>query len=135
MNTRIYRVSAKALIFDEDHKILLVKEKRGWELPGGGIEQGESPQETITREITEECGFEIEKINESPSLMWIINRPESSDELDRWRVLIGFETKLKSLEFTPSKEALEYRFVSKEEMEDLDLHPNIEQLPELLTQL
>jgi len=135
MNTRIYRVSAKALVFDENKNILIIRENRGWELPGGGIEQGESPQETIIREMREECGFTIENIDETPSLTWIAHRPESSDDLDKWRLFIGFRVTLKSMEFTPSKECLEYRFVSKEELEDLDLHPNIEKLSELLNQL
>jgi len=135
MNTRIYRVSAKALVFDENKNILIIRENRGWELPGGGIEQGESPQETIIREMKEECGFTIENIDEAPSLTWIVHRPESSDDLDKWRLFIGFRVTLKSMEFTPSKECIEYRFVSKEEILNLSLHPNIEKLPELLDQL
>ena len=104
-------------------------------MPGGGIEQGESPQETITREMKEECGFIIENINETPSLTWIVHRPESSDDLDKWRLFIGFRVTLKSMEFTPSKECIEYRFVSKDELQKLPLHPNIEKLAELLNQL
>jgi len=135
MNTRIYRVSAKALVFNENKNILIIRENRGWELPGGGIEQGESPQETIIREMKEECGFIIENINETPSLTWIVHRPESSDDLDKWRLFIGFRVTLKSMEFTPSKECIEYRFVSKDELQKLPLHPNIEKLAELLNQL
>ncbi len=135
MNTRIYRVSAKALVFDENKNILIIRENRGWELPGGGIEQGESPQEAITREMEEECGFVVENIDDNPSLTWIVHRPESSDDLDKWRLFIGFRVTLKSMEFTPSKECIEYRFVSKDEIIKLSLHPNIEKLPELLDQL
>lgn len=135
MNTRIYRVSAKALVFDENKNILIIRENRGWELPGGGIEQGESPQETIEREMKEECGFTIESIDDNPSLTWIVHRPESSDDLDKWRVFVGFRVVLKSMDFTPSKECIEYRFVSKEELAKLDLHPNIEKLTELLDRL
>ncbi len=135
MNTRIYRVSAKALVFDENKNILIIRENRGWELPGGGIEQGESPQETIEREIKEECGFTIENIGNNPSLTWIVHRPESSDDLDKWRMFVGFRVVLKSMDFTPSKECIEYRFVSREELVKLDLHPNIEKLAELLDQL
>jgi ADP-ribose pyrophosphatase YjhB (NUDIX family) len=45
-------------------KILLVKKQRGpylgmWDLPGGGIEMGENSNETLVRELLEECGYEM----------------------------------------------------------------------------
>lgn len=51
----MYRLSAKALIYDQNQKFLLIKEKKGIrDFPGGGIEYGETPQETIKRELSEE---------------------------------------------------------------------------------
>lgn len=51
-----------------DEKILMVQTfRRGryiWELPGGGIEKGETPEEAALRELQEECG-----------LTGVINRP------------------------------------------------------------
>ena len=44
-----------------DEKILMVQAlRRGglfWELPGGGIEIGETPEEAALRELKEECGL------------------------------------------------------------------------------
>lgn len=44
-----------------DEKILMVQAlRRGklfWELPGGGIEAGETPEEAALRELQEECGL------------------------------------------------------------------------------
>jgi len=35
--------------------------KGKWSTPGGGIEKGEDPHDTIVREVKEECGLTIEK--------------------------------------------------------------------------
>ncbi|PCI78260.1 NUDIX hydrolase [Candidatus Aerophobetes bacterium] len=52
--------SARAIILDSaKEKILLVKRKDlpVWELPGGGIEEGETPEESVLREVFEETGL------------------------------------------------------------------------------
>lgn len=41
-------------------KLLLIKNKRGWELPAGHIEESESAAQAIRREVKEEAGAEIE---------------------------------------------------------------------------
>ena len=45
-----------------DNKILLVKPKRGWGLPGGHVEKDESPVDAIKRECAEEAAIEIKNI-------------------------------------------------------------------------
>ena len=54
-------VSAAAVIADDRGHILLVRTpRRGWELPGGQVERGESASEAATREIREESGIDAE---------------------------------------------------------------------------
>jgi 8-oxo-dGTP diphosphatase len=50
-------------IFDLRGRVLLVRHTYGrlnWELPGGGAEPGESPDETAIREVHEETGLDVE---------------------------------------------------------------------------
>jgi 8-oxo-dGTP pyrophosphatase MutT (NUDIX family) len=53
------RGAAAALLLDDLGRVLLVKPtyKEGWFLPGGVIEQGESPLAACVRECEEELGF------------------------------------------------------------------------------
>lgn len=56
-------VSAVALI-DPDGRVLLAQRPQGksmaglWEFPGGKVEEGETPEEALVRELHEELGIE-----------------------------------------------------------------------------
>ena len=45
-------------------------------LPGGGMEEGESPEETVLRELKEECGLDGNVIR----LLNVIHRADGSEE-------------------------------------------------------
>jgi 8-oxo-dGTP diphosphatase len=59
---RILLVAACALV-DADDRILLAQRPEGkqlaglWEFPGGKVEPGETPEETLIRELDEELGI------------------------------------------------------------------------------
>ncbi|HEV8441500.1 MAG TPA: NUDIX domain-containing protein [Methylomirabilota bacterium] len=56
------RVGAAALITDDEGRVLLVRHtygRKNWELPGGAVEQGESPMDGAVREIQEETGLSV----------------------------------------------------------------------------
>ncbi|QDP39588.1 NUDIX hydrolase [Radiobacillus deserti] len=56
-------VSAAAIVLNEKNEILLIKgPRRGWEMPGGQVEEGESLEEAVVRETKEESGIEVEVI-------------------------------------------------------------------------
>lgn len=48
-----------ALVFDEDGKMLAVKNQRGWDFPGGHVEPGETPEAALHREVLEEACAKI----------------------------------------------------------------------------
>lgn len=60
---RILLVAACALV-DADGRVLLAQRPDGkqlaglWEFPGGKVEPGETPEETLVRELAEELGIE-----------------------------------------------------------------------------
>ncbi len=59
----IAKESVAALILSTDHKSLLLTKRRDipvWVMPGGGIDDGESPEEATLREIKEETGAKAE---------------------------------------------------------------------------
>ena len=55
------RAIAQMLVRDPDDRVLLCRltYKADWDLPGGVVEVGESPQEAVGREVKEELGLDI----------------------------------------------------------------------------
>jgi len=64
MQNLIYRPGAYARIIEEG-KILLISKQKGFlkgllDLPGGGVEPGETVEEALRRELREECALVFE---------------------------------------------------------------------------
>jgi 8-oxo-dGTP pyrophosphatase MutT (NUDIX family) len=51
-------ISVKAVLVEDGRACLLLNERDQWELPGGRLERGESPEECLLREVREEVGLE-----------------------------------------------------------------------------
>lgn len=56
------RSATRAIVLDESHRVLLVRFDFGdrivWATPGGGVEEGESDEHAVRRELLEETGLD-----------------------------------------------------------------------------
>jgi ADP-ribose pyrophosphatase YjhB (NUDIX family) len=61
-----YTVSAGAVVFREDGKVLLLDHRfrpgSGWGVPGGFLDRSEQPETAVRRELKEETGLELTEV-------------------------------------------------------------------------
>lgn len=116
MKDSLYRVSFKCLIQDEKGHVLAVKEmgRGSWDLPGGGIDHGETVQEAIARELKEEVGYEGDF---SYSVLHVQD-PAKLKTRDVWAMRIIVKVVPQSLGFRVGDEADEVRFIDPATFEE-----------------
>ncbi len=127
-----YRVSSKALVFDETReKFLIIKEDNGyWELPGGGLDWGESVVENIKREVKEEMGLTVLEVSTTPSYYMIGENMSGNMSLN-----LVFESKIENFDdFTPTDECVEMKFVTPQEALGMNSWRNVKELATQLAQ-
>ena len=103
-------IGAFAVIFDEEDRVLCVKANYAsqyWSTPGGRVEAGESPAETLIREVLEETGFVIEP----GELIGVYAKPYRDDLVLSFRAsIIGREP------WSPNHEISEIGFYKIDEL-------------------
>jgi 8-oxo-dGTP pyrophosphatase MutT (NUDIX family) len=128
MPCTFYRVSVKALIWNEDRtKFLVAQERKGiWETPGGGLDWGETPEECLRREMKEEMGLVITNVYERPVTFF------ASPDLDgqyQYKGILVYEVTLRDTQFTLSDECVAIGWVTPQEARDhTHAFPNVKQL-------
>lgn len=119
-----------------DHKILLLRRNFNkpqggtWCVPGGKLEEGETPHEAVVREIEEETGINFE--GEAPFYCGkvFVRFPE----VDFILHLFLFEFKEEPTLHLALEEHEEYRWVSSEEAKRLPLIPGGDQCLQIVEQ-
>jgi 8-oxo-dGTP diphosphatase len=116
---------AASAVIVEDGKLLLVRDAQGfWSGVGGFVEAGETPHETIVREVREELGVESEVVRHfRPFFAWNVAQP---DGIPVSFVLFPHGVKLASLEFRPEPaEVTDVAWVTPELLADYEMLPHI----------
>lgn len=136
----IKRTIVSALIFSKDNKLLMGKKdpaKGGvysdcWHIPGGGIDEGETFEEALQREIQEEVGIDVSLYNPvivpekgsgiSEKVLDTGEKVLCRMEFNRFRVDI--KDKLASeIEVKFGDDLIETRWFSKDELSDVKQIP------------
>lgn len=137
----IHRNIVGALIFSNDGHVLLGKNRSGgaydgfWTIPGGGIEEGETPVEAIKREVKEEVGLDIDEaiielISDSET-----GETEKTDRTTGETMLVKmifidyqvyFDQPASEITPQPGDDMIVARWLALEELPDLTLAPGVE---------
>jgi 8-oxo-dGTP diphosphatase len=115
-----YRVSVKALIFDDQHRLLVFQDDEGaYEMPGGGWEHGETLKECITRELYEEMRITPSHIGE---VQFVYSGLHDTGYM---KCVIVVPVTITSHDFQPTDDDLvAARFVTRDEFSELPFQFN-----------
>jgi 8-oxo-dGTP diphosphatase len=96
-----FRVGVYALIFEQGRVLLaLRRDIDWWNLPGGGMEAGETVEEAMRREVLEETGL----IVEVERLVGVYSKPQKQE------VVLTFLCQVTGGQLTATEESRECRF-------------------------
>ena len=124
-NSACFRIAVSALIFDEGHVLLAHRRDIDWwNLPGGGMEVGETVDEVLCREVAEETGLEVE----IEQLVGVYSKPQKQE------IVLTFRCHITGGTLTTTEETRECRYFApdalptntlpkhRQRIEDAQLH-------------
>ena len=117
-------LDCSAIIFDETRqKVLLTQraDNKQWCLPSGGVDPGETVEETCIREVCEETGLNVRVTK----LVGVYSNPhrmvEYPDEKKAHVVGLSFSAEVVGGELSLSNETTDFGYFAIEEMDKLDM--------------
>lgn len=110
----LFRNSLKALVFNDKGEVLLVKEagRDMWDIPGGGIDHGESIEGVIQRELKEEVNFE----GGFKYKVILVESPVYVETIKIWQMRIIFAVWPENIEFSTGQDGDEIKFINPDEL-------------------
>lgn len=122
-----FRVAVKAALFNHDKSKVLVIDidyHNDWGLPGGHIEENETPDEAMVRELFEECGVRSSDLKHTDFFL------HSQGKLILAYVGTVDSEELESQQTDPEGEPLEGkpRWLTKDEFEAITIEPGYRDL-------
>lgn len=110
----LYRISLKSLIYNEAGQILVVKEigRTYWDLPGGGMDYGETIESSLKRELHEEVGYKGSlryQLFDASEQIYI-------ERLDANQICFYCRVWPENFDFAPGDEGDEVAFINPEEL-------------------
>lgn len=111
----LYRVSLKCVIKNHKGEVLVVKEtgRQWWDLPGGGMDHGESLQSAIAREMFEEVGMQ----GDFTYRILAVEEPALLDQQQFWQIRLIFEVTPKDMMFEAGEDGDEIAFMDPQVFE------------------
>ena len=100
-------ISAVFLVALKEDKVLSIKNERGWDVPGGHLEENEDLLAGLEREVMEEAGALVKNATPFATL---------SSSKSQKIMLFFASNSIDLVDFTPSEDALDRDFLLPEEL-------------------
>jgi len=118
------RLGCSAVIFDETREKVLLTERadnKQWCLPSGGVDPGETVEETCIREVYEETGLNV-RVTKLVGVYRDPNRLVEYPDGNKVHVIaMSFEAEIIGGELGLSDETTDFGYFTPEEMDGLDM--------------
>lgn len=117
--------AGKAVVINQKGNILLLKRSANethlenmWDVPGGSLEHGETPYESLRREVKEEAGIGI-KVKDTVNT-WSFIHDNNIHRFGATYICDAFNT-----EVNLSEEHSEYQWIDIEDIAEMDIHDDL----------